>query len=134
MKTKLASEPELMSRSKPGPGHWSWPLRSIGRLMTLVALSGLALAVWTEGSRRPNVPPAIRIPLRRAPRAQALDLPRTRLPAERDRSVIVAPGGIDEAMIKRAPEGIDDAMIFNPLEPRRAPVMPSPIPGPEVPR
>jgi len=48
-----------------------------------------------------------------------------------DRSIIVAPRGIDEAMIKTARQGIDESMIVNPLQVqgRLVPILPVPTPG-----
>ena len=49
MRPKPDADPELLSRPKSRPWHRSF--RSLGRLMTLVALSGLALAAYSERSR-----------------------------------------------------------------------------------
>ena len=86
--------------------------RSLGRLMTLVALSGLAFAALAPrpgaGTARPNVPGPFR--LRFAPPANPTYSVEA-LPFPDERMVSPAPEGIDDRIVFRAPEGIDDGMI-----------------------
>jgi hypothetical protein len=109
-------------------------VRSIGRLMALVVLSGLALAAFSDQSR-----PTI-LPVKTKPALPRWVPPPARAPSPRLRTpgVIVAPQGIDEAMIVTAPSGIDEAMIVNPERLNRARMATAPIavwesPGSESP-
>jgi hypothetical protein len=103
-------DPELLSRPKSRPWHRSFS--SLGRLMTLVALSGLALAAYSERS----LPKPSRLGLRNLMLRQRTPgfLQQSPVPSSLDPSIIVAPPGIDEAMIVTAREGIDEAMIVKP--------------------
>jgi hypothetical protein len=100
------------------------PVRSIGALMVVVALSGLALGIV----RTPRGRIGVRAPV--APRVALKVQPR-------DRFVIVAPAEIDPGMVVRAREDIDPGMVFNPDTRRRgsaangpAPVIVTPAPAP----
>jgi hypothetical protein len=107
-----------------GLKRWCRLPQSIAELMVLVAISGLGLAVLTEGSRRlnKNLGPGVRlVPARPA-------VLTTLVPQPADPSVIPAPQGIDDAMIKLAPEGIDDGMIFPRPGLPRAPIALPPAP------
>jgi hypothetical protein len=110
MKPEPDPDPELMSR--PKPGHWRRPLRSLSRLMTLIALSGLALAAYSERARPKPSRLGVRNVIFRQVRPGLLQ----QSPASslHEPSVIVAPPGIDEAMIVTARRDIDEAMIVNP--------------------
>jgi hypothetical protein len=122
MKPKPDADLELLSRPKSRSWHRSF--RSLGRLMTLAALSGLALAAYSERWRpKPSVSPVRSLVFRqRIPGT----LQQSPVPSFVDPSIIVAPPGIDEAMIVTAREGIDEAMIVNPLRLRTGPSAPRP--------
>jgi hypothetical protein len=151
MKPGPAFDPELdfhLTIEEKARRRW-WYRRTIGRLMGLVALSGLALAAYTERSR-PQPPPRGRI--RFVPRQvlQPVQPAQPQTPVQRaqptlprDRSLIPARPGIDEAMIVTARAGIDDAMIVSPgrmhgqsiVDPLQSPspTPAEPNPGPVVP-
>jgi hypothetical protein len=77
--------------------------------MALVALSGLAMATLAQRSRPAASPRRFWYPI-----VQPRGPIQVQVPQPRDRSIIVAPHGIDEAMIVIARPGIDDAMIVSP--------------------
>lgn len=110
MRPKPAADPELLPRPKSRPRLRSF--RSLGRLMTLVALSGLALAAYSERWRPQPAGVGVRNLMLRPRTAGTLQ--QAPVPPSVDPSIIVAPPGIDEAMIVTAREGIDEAMIVNP--------------------
>ena len=107
MKSKPSPEPELMLARRRR--RWYRLPQSIAELMVVVAISGLGLAVVTEGSRRLNKGITTRTPFVLPIQRGVLRVP---LPQPPDPFVIPAMPGIDDAMIKQAPEGIDDGMIF----------------------
>jgi len=118
MRPKPDADPELLSRPKPRP--WRPLCNSLSRLMTLVALSGLALAAYDERSWPKPTRPGMRNYLLRQ-RTPGLVQP-SPAPSSVDPSIIVAPPGIDEAMIVTARTGIDETMIVNPAQVRRRPL------------
>jgi hypothetical protein len=134
MRPELAPETELGTPFKPKARRLSWYPRSIGRLMALVALSGLILAAYSERSRTP-APLRGRL-VRTAPRGFRVPPPAPVQPMPlRDPAVLVAPPGIDDAMIVTARTGIDNAMIVTPGRIRVQPLMvPPPMPTPGEPR
>lgn len=90
-----------------------FPPRSLGQLMTVVALSGLAVS-----SLVPRGGPGVSAPRARwfmaAPGARTRVVPPyATLPAA-DPMVFPAPAGIDDRMVVAAPSGIDDRMIVAP--------------------
>jgi hypothetical protein len=112
--SKTSPEPELMqiwsrSHTRTRRRRWCRLPQSIAELMVVVAISGVGMAVVTEGSRRLNKGVTPRAPFILPIQRGVLQVP---LPQPRDPSVIQARQGIDDAMIKQAPEGIDDGMIF----------------------
>jgi hypothetical protein len=114
MKSKPSPEPELMliwsrSQSRTRRRRWYRLPQSIAELMVVVAISGVSLAVVTEGSRRLNKGVTTRTPFVLPIQRSVLPIPS---PQPRDPFVIQARQSIDDAMIKQAPEGIDDGMIF----------------------
>jgi len=119
---RCKSDPEFEFPSKLC--RWYWPIRSIGQLMIVVALSGLAMAVLPDRPRPMSLAPGIRPTAVRAVQV----LPPVQAPRVPDRFVREAPGGIDDAMIVTARPGIDDAMIVNPSRLRGRPVTPEPAP------
>ena len=123
MRPKPDADPELLSRPKSRP--WYRSFRSLGRLMTLVALSGLALAAYSERSR--PKPPGLGMRNLMLRQRTPGSLPQSPLPSSADPSIIVAPSGIDEAMIVTARVGIDEAMIVGPRQLRRGPLAAPPI-------
>jgi hypothetical protein len=118
MRSKSDPEFEL----QPKLCRWYWPIRSIGQLMVVVALSGLAMAVLPERPRTRSLPPGLRPPVVRAVQV----IPPVQTPRVSDRFVREAPAGIDDAMIVTARQGIDDAMIVGPGRLRGWPVTPEP--------
>jgi hypothetical protein len=122
----FAEEATLRSKSDPEfefPSklcRWYWPIRSIGQLMVVVALSGLAMAVLPERPGTRSLPPGLRPPAVRAVQV----IPPAQTPRVPDRFVREAPAGIDDAMIVTARQGVDDAMIVNPARLRGRPVTP----------
>jgi len=120
----MRPKPDPEFEFQPKSRSRSWPIRSIGQLMVVVALSGLAMAALPGRSRpRPLTfgarPPAVRA-VQVIPQVQAPQVP--------DPFVREAPGGIDDAMIVTARQGIDDAMIVGPSRLRGRPVSPDPVP------
>ena len=111
MKPKSLPEPELMLARGRRRRRWYRLPQSIAELMVVVAISGVALAVVTEGSRRLNKGVTTRTPFVLPIQRGVLRVPLPQ-PQPLDPSVIQARQGIDDAMIKQAPEGIDDGMIF----------------------
>lgn len=114
-----------------------WPIRSIGSLMIVIALSGLMLRALPIPPRRPR-PPAWKV----APRLAVpivvqgpVRTPRARVAQPPDRFVIVAPAEIDPEMVVRAREDIDPEMVFNPETGRRGatPISPAPAVNPYFP-
>jgi hypothetical protein len=99
----------IWSRSRTRRRRWYRLPQSIAELMVVVAISGVGLAVVTEGSRRLNKSVTTRAPFVLPIQRGVLQVP---LPQRRDPFVIPAQPGIDDAMIKQAPQGIDDGMIF----------------------
>jgi hypothetical protein len=104
--------------------RWCSLPRSIGQLMTIIALSGLALAAYSEHARTRVIPLGARRFVFQPPQVP----PRVEVQEPRDPSVLVAPRGVDEAMIVTAREGIDDAMIVGPARLRREAVTILPLP------
>ncbi len=110
MSTKPEPLPEIVG--EVGSNHMGkdWTPRSLGRLMTVIALSGLAMGALAQRSR-PVIPSRTfapgTLPIRRWVPAQVLP--------PSDPAVLTAPRGIDV--------GIDDAMIVNPGMPSDSPVL-----------
>jgi hypothetical protein len=119
--------------------RWSWPIRSIGSLMVMIALSSLSLTVMARGTRRQTKPAtpvkSWRVPqgpvlTRKAARgvpAQVMPVPKPRT----DRFAIEANAEIDPKMVLKADPNIDPEMIFNPEVGgwRALPIVPVPVPG-----
>ncbi len=134
MRPKPDPDPELMSGLKKR--QWNPFPRSIGRLMTVVALSGLALAAYSGRTRPTIINPVTRqVFAQPSPTRPSPMLPRVQPAQPRDPAVIVAPAGIDEAMIVTARGGIDEAMIINPsrLQRQTITILPSPTPNRQAP-
>jgi hypothetical protein len=119
---------------KPNPGfddeirlkgsRWWWPVRSIGRLMLVVAASALTMAI-IAGTVGHKITPKQRTSRARVPVMNPPALPiASQLP---DPFVIVADATIDPKMVVPAPP-IDEAMVFNPESRDRLPAL---APGPE---
>jgi hypothetical protein len=126
-----------------------WPIRSIGSLMIVVALSGLMLRAWLIPPGRPGAAARRAAPMRSVPVVVQgpVQTPRTGVGPPPDRFVIVAPAEIDPEMVVRARDDIDPEMVFNPDTRRRgstaigqAPAViwslpgPVPVPAPGDPR
>ncbi len=136
MKPKPSPEPELMliwsrRQSRTHRRRWYRLPQSIAELMVVVAISGVGMAVVTEGSRRLNKGVTTRAPFLPIQRG-VLPIPSPQPPFP-DPFVIPAGPGIDDAMIKQAPEGIDDGMIFPRPRLFRAPAALPPSPSPVTP-
>ena len=125
MKPKPSPEPELMLIWNRSRRRWYRLPQSIAELMVVVAISGLGLAVVTEGSRRLNKGVTTRTPFIMPVQRSVLPIPSSQPP---DPFVIPVMPGIDDAMIKQAPAGIDDGMIHSYPRASRAPVEPPPSP------
>lgn len=105
-----------MSSKKLVGGWWSYPPRKLGPLMTVVALSGLAMsAIGPRGAGGAGPPRVAR--LRTAPLIWSLSSRQVARPALSvtpglDSGIYAAvPLGIDNRFIVDAPQGIDDRMI-----------------------
>jgi hypothetical protein len=120
MRPKNESELDFQPKLR----RWYWPIRSIGQLMVVVALSGLAMAVLPDRHR----PMPLALGIRPAAVRAVQVIPRGQIPRAADPFVREARPGIDDAMIVTARPGIDDAMIISPGRLRRAPVIPQPAP------
>ena len=106
MKRKPGFDDELRVKGQ----RWSWPVRSIGRLMIMVAVLGAALSVMV-GMRKQKKNVRY-FPARVQQRIQAPQV-NARAALPRDPFVVVAAAEIDAAMVVPAPAG-DEAMVFNP--------------------
>jgi hypothetical protein len=135
-------EPDLRFDSRfrdENSRRWSWPIRSIGSLMVMIAVSSLSLTVMARGARRQTKPaaPVKSWRVRQGPvltpkaapgvPARAMPVPRPRS----DRFVIEADADIDPKMVLKADPNIDPEMVFNPeVRARRTlPIVPVPVPG-----
>lgn len=78
-----------------------WPMRSIGQLMIVVALSGLVMWAVSRGVRRSA-----------SGSRNIMRIPAT-VAQPSDRFVIVAPPEADSAMVIRADPHIDPEMVFH---------------------
>ncbi len=125
MKLKPGFDDELQLKGQ----RWAWPVRSIGRLMIVVAVCGAALSVMAGmGQHIRNVryfPARAQRPIQ-APQTNVL------VAQPRDPFVVVAAAEIDAKMVVAAPAGIDEAMVFNPYTGERqsaqaAPALGSPL-------
>jgi hypothetical protein len=116
MKSKIQFDPELGKNAR----RWYWPIRSIGQLMIVVALSGLTLWAVPRRSgdsvsgplnlrRIPAGMPTIRGPLRS---------PRAEVGQPNDRFVIVARPDLDAGMVIQARPDIDAGMVIPQPKPR----------------
>jgi hypothetical protein len=119
--------------------RWSWPIRSIGSLMVLIALSCLSMTVMARGPRR-QTNAATSVP-RRAPSGPILtpkaapSLPAKVMPAPRKRTgrfVIEADADIDTKMVTKADPTIDPEMVFNPESGSRQSLSIDPMPEPDI--
>jgi hypothetical protein len=126
---------------------WAWPIRSIGSLMVMIALSGMTLTVMARGTRGPtkpatpvkpwSVPQGPVLTPRAAPAVPAKVIPVPKPRARTDRFLIEADADIDPKMVLKADPNIDPEMVFNPeVKLRRSlPIVPVPVPGnPLVPK
>ncbi len=119
-------KPGFDDEFQPKGHRWAWPVRSIVRLMFVVAVCGTALSVMVGmGKGKRNVR---RFPARvqrtvQAPRINGLVI------QPHDPFVVVAPADIDPKMVVTAPAGIDEAMVFNPYTRERQSAQGAPAPG-----
>ena len=102
-----------IGRTKQPPGRVrGFPPRSLSQLMTVVALSGLAMAALVpRGGGRSFAPQRRLAP---PPRLWSFPAPASPRGEAYDRFVITAPEGLDPGIVVAAPEGIDDRMIAAP--------------------
>ena len=123
---------------KANSRRWSWPIRSIGSLMVLIALSCLSMTVMARGPRR-QTSAAIPVP-RKAPSGPILTpkaapgLPAKVMPAPQKRTgrfVIEADADIDPKMVIKADSTIDPEMVFNPEASSRRSSSIVPMPEPD---
>jgi hypothetical protein len=122
MKLKPDFDDEFQPKGQP----WSWPVRSIARLLVVVAVCGSAWSV-TAGTRKhkPNVryfPARVQRPAQ-APQVKGVGA------EPRDPFVVVAAAEIDAKMVVPAPAGLDEAMVFNPYTGARSAEVGAPAPG-----
>lgn len=107
MKLKSGFDDEFQPKGQ----QWPWPVRSIGRLMIVVAACGAVLSVMAgTGKHKRNAryfPARVQRPVQ-GPQVKAL------VAQPRDPFVVVAAAEIDAKMVLPAPAGIDEAMVFNP--------------------
>ena len=107
---------------------WAWnglaPPRKLSQLMTVIALSGLAMAALVPRGRGKPYNPLWPVPARLGWRSTPGPVSEpSRVPVDR---FIVAPReDLDPGMVVAAPEGIDDRMIV-PTVPQGLPVWPAP--------
>jgi hypothetical protein len=137
MRPKPDFDPEFPAHSR----RWYWPIRSIGQLMIVIALSGLVLSVVPLRSR-PAPPVRTRPRFSRNP--IVIQGPVWGLQARgeqpRDRFVVIAPREIDPGMVVYARPDLDEGMVFSPYAnrpvapaariPGLGPALPSERPGP----
>jgi hypothetical protein len=96
--------------------RWHWPIRSIGQLMIVVALSGMVFAVLPLKSRRPGPPALKMVPapgtstVIQGPIGTVHGLRRD----PSDRFVFIAPEEIDPGMVIQARPDLDEGMVFTP--------------------
>jgi hypothetical protein len=120
MRPKRKPELEFQPRLR----RWYGPIRSIGQLMVVVALSGLAMAVLPDRQRPMRLAPGIRPAAVRAVQV----IPQAQAPRAADTFIREARPGIDDAMIVTARGGIDDAMIVSPGRLRGTTISPQQAP------
>jgi hypothetical protein len=126
----MESKPGFDDEFQPKPQGSSRLVRSIGWMMSVAVVGGVALSV-TAGTGKYKKSPrrallgarqAVPVPKVGAPLAQA---------QARDPFVVVAAPEIDAKMVVVAPAGIDEAMVFNPdrddPEPGSAPAQVTPL-------
>jgi hypothetical protein len=129
MKPKPNFDPDFPMTSR----RRYWPIRSIGQLMIVVALSGLVLSVVSMKSQRPS--PSVNVRKRLPMTSRLVQVPSRNLQARDvvqpppDRFVIVARAEIDPAMVVQARPDIDPGMVFNPYTRRRGSAPSDPMPG-----
>jgi hypothetical protein len=122
----MKRKPGFDDEFHPKGQRWSWPVRSIGRLMIVVAVCGAALSVMVGmGKHKRN---ARYFPTRVQRRLQAPQV-ETLGAQPRDPFVVVAAAEIDAQMVVPAPAGIDEAMVFNPYTRARSSGVDAPAPG-----
>ena len=131
MRSKPMLHHDLMSC--PKPGRWRAAPRWIGWLMTVTTLGVLGLVAHAERQRSGPRMLGMRNPALQFQQAGPGALRQVPQLPPFDHSIIVAPQGIDEAMIKTARQGIDEAMIVNPSQVQGSPVLIVPLPPPGVP-
>ena len=119
-------KPGFDDEFQPKRQRRAWPVRSIGRLLVVVAVCGAALSVMAGmGKHKRNVrsfPARVQRP-GQAPQTNALVAP------PGDPFMVVAAPEIDAAMVVAAPAGIDEAMVFNPYTRERQSAQGAPAPG-----
>jgi hypothetical protein len=111
MNHQSRSDPQFDDR-----GRKPWrPIRSIGLLMLLVALSALLLSAALETQRKP--PPVIAAPFPAVAVPAVLVYPTSRPVPAPDPFARVADASIDPQFVVPAPPDLDDAMVVNPEAP-----------------
>jgi hypothetical protein len=111
---------------QPKRQRWTVPVRSIGRLMIVVAVCSTALSFMAGTAKhKKNIRyfPAKVQRRHQAPQTNAL------VAQPRDPFVVVPAAEIDAKMVVAAPAGIDDAMVFNPYTREQQSVQSAPAPG-----
>jgi hypothetical protein len=93
-------------------------LRTLARLMTLVALCALACAAARSQLMAPPPPRLVYVAPRAVPISTAVP---ARVAGLDDRIIHPAPEGLDARIIHRAPEGIDEGIVAAPERLSRPP-------------
>ncbi len=133
MKPQTVLDPDFRSNAR----RWYWPIRSIGQLMIVVALSGLVLSVYPMKSQPQSRGPLniARVPGTSVVRALDLTVkPPVAVRPPADRFTVVASPDIDPAMVITARPDIDPGMVVHrgDDEPRLNPgQIPTPLPNQE---
>ncbi len=134
MRPKTVIDPDFRSNAR----RWFWPIRSIGQLMIVVALSGLVLSVYPMKAQRQSRVPLKIVRFRGNVRGTSIGAPtpavnpRVAVRPPADRFTVVASPDIDPAMVITASPDIDPGMVIRrgDDEPQLIPgQFPGPLPG-----
>ena len=122
----MTFKPDFDDEFQPKRQRWAVPVRSIGRLMIVVAAccaASLVMAGTAKHKKNVRYFPARAQRRDQAPQTNAF------VAQPRDPFVVVPAAEIDAKMVVAAPAGIDDAMVFNPYAREQQSVQGAPAPG-----